>query len=106
MERKDGGVHLLPIYIYMYCARSIKKTHVVYSYASHLSSIVNLKNLSSSPVLFMLCLTESLLVLHTKDLTRVSNEIDLVYWYARHLCLIDGGVYPPPIDMHCTRSSN
>ena len=78
MERKDGGVHLLPIYTYMYCARCIKKPHVVYWYAGHLSSIVNLKNLSSSPVLFMLCLTDSLLVLHTIDLTRARNEIDLV----------------------------
>ena len=77
MERKDlGGSY--PSYIYMYCARCIKTTHVVYWYVGHLSSIVNLKNLSSSPVLFMLCLTDGLLVLHTKDLTRASNEIDLV----------------------------
>ena len=75
MEREDGG---FISFLYMYCARCIKKTHVVYWYAGHLSSIVNQKKKSPSPVLFMLCLTDGLAVLHTKDQTRASNEIDLV----------------------------
>ena len=38
--------------------------------------------------------------------TKSMNHTDLMYWYARHLCSIGGGVYLPPIYMHCTRSSN
>ena len=36
--------------------------------------------------------------------TRSWNDTDLVYWYARHLCLIDWGVYLHPIYMSCITS--
>ena len=38
--------------------------------------------------------------------TRSNNVTDVVYWYAKPLCLIDWGVYLHPRYMHCTRSSN
>ena len=36
--------------------------------------------------------------------TRSRKKSHLIYWYARHLCWIDGGVHLPARYLHCSRS--
>ena len=58
----------------MYCARSIKKTNVMYQYARHLPPIY----------IYIHC-------------ARSIKRTNVVYLYGRHLCFTDGGVYLPSI---------
>ena len=74
-RERMGGPSASYIYIYMYCARSIKKTHAVYWYAGHLSSIDG--GFSSAFYIYMHC-------------ARSIKRTNVVYRYARHLCLMLG----------------
>ena len=103
----------------MHCTRSRNDTDLVCQYARHLCSIDG-----GSICLLYICIVLDLgmtliwcawyvrplcsidqggsICLHIyiyiyMHCTRSRNDTDLVYQYARHLCLIDGGVYLPPI---------